>query len=114
MPAIRPIRFSALNALNPLHQEKERGEYHDRQADVDHVGHGVLPCVACLRGHGTSGIGRKCSPMRDPCRGVMIPNRTHAAAAGALAVSVAGGWPMSLPPGGSLYTTELCVAAHRT
>lgn len=38
MPAIRPIRLSALNALDPLHQEIERGEHHDRQADVDHVG----------------------------------------------------------------------------
>ena len=27
MPAIRPIRFSALKALNPLHQEEERDEH---------------------------------------------------------------------------------------
>src|SRR6266849_3482081 len=79
MPAIRPIRFSALKALNPLHQEKERGEYHDRQADIDHIGHRALPRVACLRRHGTAGTGRFCLPMQDPCEAVMIPNRTHAA-----------------------------------
>jgi hypothetical protein len=43
MPKIRPIRFSALKALNPLQQEEEQGEYHDREADIKHVGHGVLP-----------------------------------------------------------------------
>jgi hypothetical protein len=34
IPAIRPIRFSALKALDPLHQEKERDKHEDGQPDV--------------------------------------------------------------------------------
>jgi hypothetical protein len=41
-PAIRPIRFSALKALDPLHKEEQRGENHDRQPDIDEVEHGAL------------------------------------------------------------------------
>jgi len=40
MPPIRPIQFSALKALNPLHDEDEHGEDDDRQADVKKVLHG--------------------------------------------------------------------------
>ena len=42
MPTIRPIQFSALKALNPLHEEEERGENDDRQPDIDEVEHGAL------------------------------------------------------------------------
>ena len=42
MPAIRPIRFSALKTLDPLHEEEERSENHDRQPDVDEVEHEAL------------------------------------------------------------------------
>jgi hypothetical protein len=41
-PAIRPIRFSALKTLDPLDEEEERGEHHDRQPDIDEVKHGAL------------------------------------------------------------------------
>jgi hypothetical protein len=41
-PAIRPIRFSALKTLDPLHEEEKRGENHDRQPDIDEVEHGTL------------------------------------------------------------------------
>jgi hypothetical protein len=41
-PAIRPIRFSALKALDPLHKEEKRGENHDGQPDIDEVEHGAL------------------------------------------------------------------------
>jgi hypothetical protein len=39
MPPIRPIQFSALNALDPLQDEEEHGEDDDRQRDVKHVRH---------------------------------------------------------------------------
>src|SRR6266849_1107033 len=42
MPPIRPIQFSALKTLNPLHDEVEHGKHHDRQADVRQVEHGAL------------------------------------------------------------------------
>jgi hypothetical protein len=42
MPTMRPIQFSALKALDPLDEEEERGEYDDRQPDVDEVEHGAL------------------------------------------------------------------------
>ena len=41
-PAIRPIRFSALKTLDPLHEEEQRGENHDCQPDIDEVEHGAL------------------------------------------------------------------------
>ena len=41
-PAIRPIRFSALKAFDPLDEEEKRGENHDRQPDIDEVKHGAL------------------------------------------------------------------------
>lgn len=41
-PTIRPIRFSALKTLDPLHEEEERSENHDRQPDIDEVEHGAL------------------------------------------------------------------------
>jgi len=40
MPPIRPIQFSALNALDPLQDEEEHGEDDERQSDVKHVRHG--------------------------------------------------------------------------
>ena len=39
---MRPIRFSALKALDPLDEEEKRGENHDRQPDIDEVEHGAL------------------------------------------------------------------------
>jgi hypothetical protein len=42
MPTIRPIRFSALKALDPLQDEEEHGEHDDREADIEQVGHGAL------------------------------------------------------------------------
>jgi len=44
MPPIRPIQFSALKPLDPLHQEPQRGENNDRQADVEKVEHGSSLC----------------------------------------------------------------------
>ncbi len=41
-PAIRPIRFSALKTLDPLHEEEERSENYDRQPDIEKVEHGAL------------------------------------------------------------------------
>jgi hypothetical protein len=41
-PRMRPIRFSALKALDPLDEEEQRGEDHDRQPDVDEVEHEAL------------------------------------------------------------------------
>src|ERR1700728_883778 len=41
-PAIRPIRFSALKTLDPLDEEEERSENHDRQPDIGEVKHGAL------------------------------------------------------------------------
>jgi hypothetical protein len=41
-PIMRPIRFSALKALDPLQDEEEHGEYHERQTDVEQVLHGAL------------------------------------------------------------------------
>jgi hypothetical protein len=37
MPPIRPIQFSALNALDPSQDEEEHGEDDERQRDVKHV-----------------------------------------------------------------------------
>jgi hypothetical protein len=51
MPTIRPSQLSTLKALDPLHQQPQRGEDDDRQADVQQVGHG--PSSDCL-GPGTS------------------------------------------------------------
>jgi hypothetical protein len=42
MPARSPIQFSALKALNPLHQEPEKAEDHDREYDDDQIGHIAL------------------------------------------------------------------------
>jgi hypothetical protein len=39
---MRPMMFSALKTLDPLHEEEERGENHDRQPDIDEVEHGTL------------------------------------------------------------------------
>ena len=39
---MRPMMFSALKALDPLHEEEERGENHDGQPDIDEVEHGAL------------------------------------------------------------------------
>jgi hypothetical protein len=39
---MRPIRFSALKAFDPLHKEVKRGENHDRQPDIGEVLHGTL------------------------------------------------------------------------
>ena len=39
---MRPIRFSALKTLDPLHEEEERSENYDRQPDIDEVEHGAL------------------------------------------------------------------------
>ena len=50
MPAMRPIQFSALKALDPLDEEEERGEHHDGQPDVDEVEHGALLGVSQGRG----------------------------------------------------------------
>ena len=41
MPASRPSQFSALKALDPLHEKEEDGEYHDRERYIEHIGHGV-------------------------------------------------------------------------
>lgn len=38
---MRPMMFSALKTLDPLHEEEERGENHDRQPDIDEVEHGA-------------------------------------------------------------------------
>lgn len=40
--AIRPSQFSALNPLDPLYEEEERGENHDRYPDIEKVEHGAL------------------------------------------------------------------------
>jgi hypothetical protein len=42
MPMIRPIRFSALKAFNPLHQEVKEPENENRQADIGEVEHEAL------------------------------------------------------------------------
>jgi hypothetical protein len=42
MPTIRPIRFSALKALDPLEDEEENAEHHDGQTDIEQVLHGAL------------------------------------------------------------------------
>ena len=66
-PAIRPIRFSALKTLDPLHKEEERGENHDRQPDIDEVKHGALQgfLLVCAPGpatrSGEAGGGRPAS-----------------------------------------------------
>jgi hypothetical protein len=39
---MRPMRFSALKALDPLHKEVKRGENQDRQPDIGEVLHGTL------------------------------------------------------------------------
>ena len=54
-PAIRPIRFSALKTLDPLDEEEERGENHDRQPDIDEVEHGALQgfLLVCVPGPAT-------------------------------------------------------------
>jgi hypothetical protein len=36
-PKIRPTRFSALKALDPLQDEEEHGKHDDGQADIDHI-----------------------------------------------------------------------------
>jgi hypothetical protein len=56
MPTIRPIQFSALKALDPLDEEEERGEYDDRQPDVDEVEHGALLGVAAGVAYGSGRI----------------------------------------------------------
>ena len=48
MPTIRPIRFSALKALNPLQDEEEHGEDDDRQPYVQQVRHGSPPSGVIL------------------------------------------------------------------
>jgi hypothetical protein len=42
MPMIRPMRFSALKALDPLHQEVKEPEDENRQADKPKVEHEAL------------------------------------------------------------------------
>jgi hypothetical protein len=39
--AIRPIQFSALKVLDPLDDEEEHGEDHDRQAGVEQIRHHI-------------------------------------------------------------------------
>ena len=39
---MRPIRFSALKALDPLHEEEKHSENQDRQPDIGEVLHGTL------------------------------------------------------------------------
>jgi hypothetical protein len=39
-PPISPIQFSALRAFDPLDQQPEGSENHDRQPDIDEVEHG--------------------------------------------------------------------------
>ena len=46
MPAMRPMMFSALKALDPLDEQEERGENDDRYADIEQVEHGALLDVA--------------------------------------------------------------------
>jgi hypothetical protein len=41
-PKIRPTRFSALKALDPLQDEEEHGEHDDGQPDIEQVGHRAL------------------------------------------------------------------------
>src|SRR5580704_3522984 len=80
MPAIRPIRFSALKALHSLHQEEERGEDDDRQADVEHVQHWGPPRRHVVR--------RPVEPGLTCCEDA--PCTFHAAGAGVLTGSMRG------------------------
>src|SRR5260370_12203471 len=54
-PPIRPIQFSALKALDPLHQQPEEAEHEYGQADIGQVFHWSLqgsrnrPESPCLR-----------------------------------------------------------------
>jgi len=64
---MRPMMFSALKALDPLHEEEERGENHDGQPDIDEVEHGALQgfllVCAPLPGHPLGGrrvVGAAC------------------------------------------------------
>src|SRR5690348_11116822 len=88
MPAIRPSQFSALKALDPLHQQPQRGEDDYGQADVEQVRHG--PSSDCAAPGSTSEIpgdhavltGAEelfIGPLRHPCGCPGFPNRTHAA-----------------------------------
>src|SRR5438094_10677021 len=53
-PPTRPSQLLTLKALDPLHQEPERGEDDDCQAYVDEVEHGALLAAgARAHPHGT-------------------------------------------------------------
>jgi hypothetical protein len=50
--AIRPIQFSALKVLDHPHEEEERGEDHDGDADDEQIVHGfikaLISAINCL------------------------------------------------------------------
>ena len=52
---MRPIRFSALKALDPLHEEEKHSENQDRQPDIGEVLHGTLQgfLLVCVPGPAT-------------------------------------------------------------
>ena len=68
---MRPIQFSALKAFDPLDQEPEGGEYHDRQPDIDEVEHGALlgspRCRATRPAARLGGWGAAGGPDAGPC-----------------------------------------------
>src|ERR1700690_1143796 len=87
MPPIRPIQFSALKALNPLHQQPEEAEHENGQADICQVfhwsskAHGTGRRVLSPAAHisDTGGEAGRGLSMRLPCDPAAAPNRTHAA-----------------------------------
>src|SRR6266699_1124954 len=76
MPPIRPIQFSTLKALDPLHQEPQRGEDDDDQADIKHVGHG--PSSDCRNPGATPGIPGDSAVLPAQPTAVNLPCATHA------------------------------------
>src|SRR6516225_10880067 len=108
MPPIRPIQLSALKALDPLHQEPERGEDDDDQADIEHVGHG--PSSDCRNPGATPGhpgdyavLPGERATLKGPCGThagrARNPNRTHAARAARLVLSPLHADMAEFPPG---------------
>lgn len=79
---IRPIQFSALNALDPRDEEEEHREDDDRDADIQQIRHFGLLGKPVLPGHGGLAVPESMETPVFPC--ASRPDGTYTAARGFL------------------------------